>query len=94
MTDFYISAIRMDKTGQHIEFVKVIKAGNTANQATLNSRQFVAELINTTKVEFKTIRLVNNKWIYGSIVKATSAGYITTAPNGTTLDNLGNLPTF
>ncbi|EKK5377354.1 DUF3892 domain-containing protein [Morganella morganii] len=94
MANFYISAIRMDKTGQHIEFVKVIKAGNTADQATVNSRQFIAELINTTKLEFKTIRSVNNEWAYGSIVKATSAGYITTAPNGTTLDNLGNLPTF
>ncbi|MEY1422593.1 DUF3892 domain-containing protein [Morganella morganii] len=91
MTDFYISAIRMDKTSQHIEFVKVFEPGKSMS---VSSRQFIGELINTGKIEFRTAIHMNGKWKAGAVVRVTSAGYITTDPNGTTLDNLGNLPTF
>jgi hypothetical protein len=94
MADFNISAIKMDSTGQHIEWVKTHKTGGTGSS--VNSRKFVAELISAGKATFQTIFFdpVKNVWIHGAIVKATPAGYITTHPDGTTLDNLGRLPRF
>lgn len=97
MADFYISAIKMDITGQHIEFVKVHEnRGATFGPGTVNSRAFVGELIKTGKVEFKTIikNEAKNNWLDGAKVEVTDEGYITTHPNKTTLDNLGNLPEF
>lgn len=97
MEDFYISAIKMDSTGQHIEYVKVCKNnGSSIGPTTINSRIFVGELINTGKIEFKTItqNKADGKWYPGAKVEVTDDGYITTHPNKTTLDNLGNLPKF
>lgn len=97
MSDFYISAIRMDSTGQHIEWVKTHKVTNKTfdNSGSVNSRKFVGELISTGKISFKTI--VKNSagtWNIGAKVEVMSDGYITTDPNKTKRDNLGNLPTF
>lgn len=97
MADFYISAIKMDSNDQHIEFVKVHEnKGTTFGPGTVNSRAFVGELIKTGKVEFKTITKNEAKknWAVGAKVEVTDEGYITTHPNKTTLDNLGNLPKF
>ncbi|MBN6032916.1 DUF3892 domain-containing protein [Pantoea ananatis] len=97
MEDFYISAIKMDSTGQHIEYVMVRKnEGSSVGPATINSRAFVGELISTGKVEFKTItqNKTDGKWYTGAKVEVTAEGYLTTHPNKTTLDNLGNLPKF
>ncbi|MDM2857201.1 DUF3892 domain-containing protein [Citrobacter sp. Cpo071] len=99
MVDFYISAVRMDSTGQHIEWVKThkITSNSTFNsEGSINSRKFVGELISTGKVSFKT--LVKNRstgaWSTGATVEVMADGYITTDPNKTKRDNLGNLPTF
>jgi hypothetical protein len=99
MADFYISAIRMDSTGQHIEWVKTHKkTSDTSLEPTgsTNSRKFVGELISTGKIEFKTVTWdgVNNKWNIGAKVEVMADGYITTDPNKTKRDNLGNLPKF
>lgn len=97
MTDFYISAIRMDSAGQHIERVKTHKiTGNTFDiTGSDNSRMFVGELISTGKVSFTTItKNFSGKWQLGAKVEVMSDGYITTDPNKTKRDNLGNLPKF
>jgi len=97
MTDFYISAIRMDSTGQHIERVKTHKVnGNNFDLAgSDNSRKFVGELISTGKISFTTItKNSSGQWQLGAKVEVMSDGYITTDPNKTKRDNLGNLPKF
>ncbi|EMH6514335.1 TPA: DUF3892 domain-containing protein [Raoultella planticola] len=97
MEDFYISAIKMDSTNQHIELVKVHEnKGDKVGPGTINSRAFVGQLIKTGKIEFKTItwNKSTEKWSVGAKVEVMSDGYITTDPNKTKRDNLGNLPTF
>lgn len=99
MTDFYISAIKMDSNNQHIEWVKTHKkTGDNSLDSTgsVNSRKFVAELIKSGKVLIKTVtwNSSSQKWTIGAKVEATDSGYITTDPNKTKLDNLGNLPKF
>lgn len=99
MTDFYISAIRMDSTGQHIEWVKTHKKTSDSAMQTsgsVNSRQFIAELISIGRVEFRTVtwNSSTSKWAIGAKVEVMADGYITTDPNKTKKDNLGNLPEF
>lgn len=96
MTFFYISAIRMDSANQHIEWVRVHEINNSKlGTGMLTSRAFVAALIHTGTIEFRTITKIGSEpWKAGAKVEVTSNGYITTNPNKTTLDNLGNLPTF
>lgn len=99
MTDFYISAIRMDSEGQHIEWVKTHK--NVDNKSldtkgSVNSRKFISELIKTGKVTFQTViwNSAMNKWTIGAGVEVMDNGFITTDPNKTKSDNLGSLPKF
>ncbi|MEG2734517.1 MAG: DUF3892 domain-containing protein [Hafnia sp.] len=99
MADFYISAIRMDSTGQHIDWVKTHKKTSSTSlepKGSTNSRQFVGELISTVNIEFRTViwDAVNKKWNIGAKVEVMTDGYITTDPNKTKSDNLGNLPKF
>lgn len=99
MADFYISAIRMDSSGQHIEWVKTHKKiSDTSLESTgsTNSRKFVGELISTGKIVFRTVNWNSStqKWDIGAKVEVMSDGYITTDPNRAKRDNLGNLPRF
>lgn len=99
MTDFYISAIRMDSTGKHIEYVKTHKKTSDTSldpTGSINSRKFVGELISTGKIVFHTVTWNSStkKWEIGAKVEVMPNGYITTDPNRTICDNLGNLPTF
>ncbi|EBH8662577.1 DUF3892 domain-containing protein [Salmonella enterica subsp. enterica serovar Luke] len=97
MEDFYISAIKMDSTGQHIDQVKVHEnKGDKVGPSTINSRAFVGQLIKTGKINFKTItwNKTTEKWSVGAKVEVMADGYITTDPNKTKCDNLGNLPKF
>lgn len=97
MVDFYISAIKMDSTNQHIEYVKVHEnKGDKVGAGTVNSRAFVGQLIKTGKIEFKTITWneATEKWHIGAKVEVMTDGYITTDPNKTVRDNLGNLSKF
>jgi len=99
MADFYISAIRMDSTGKHIEWVRTHKKNSDTSldgTGSTNSRKFVGELISTGKIEFKTVTWdgVKNQWNIGAKVEVMADGYITTDPNKTKSDNLGNLKKF
>lgn len=94
MTDFYISGICRDSTGKHIQDVKIIKASKNGKEASVNSRQFVAELLKAGKATFKTIIYADGKWVYGANVHVIEDIYLTTDPNSTTRDNLGKLPVF
>lgn len=99
MTDFYISAVRMDSKGQHIEWVKTHKNVDNKSlepEGSVNSRKFIGELINTGKITFRTViwNQSTKLWDLGSVVEVMANGYITTDPNKTKFDNLGNLPTF
>lgn len=99
MSKFYISAIQMDKTGQHIEWVKTHKVINDKkfdSMGSINSRKFIVELIETGYITFETIskNKNSNTWKTGAEVYIVDKKYITTEPNGTKRDNLGNLPTF
>lgn len=95
MALYYISAVRMNANNQHIDYVKIIKAGNGSANASINSRQFVAELINDGAASFKTItKNTANQWVYGADVHVIDGIYLTTDRNSTKRDNLGNLPKF
>lgn len=95
MALYYISAVRMDANNQHIEYVKIIKGGKGAADATVNSRQFVAELISDGATKFKTITLnAANQWVNGADVHVIDNIYLTTDRNSTRRDNLGSLPRF
>ena len=97
MEDFYISAIKMDSNNQHIELVKIHEnLGKKIGPDTVNSRAFVGELIRKGKAEFKTITYNKEKksWSVGAKVEVMTDDFITTDPNKTKHDNLGNLPTF
>ena len=97
MEDFYISAIKMDSNNQHIEFVKIHEnLAKKIGPGTVNSRAFVGELIRKGKAEFKTITYNKEKksWSVGAKVEVMTDDFITTDPNKTKHDNLGNLPTF
>ncbi|MFJ5503352.1 DUF3892 domain-containing protein [Pectobacterium carotovorum] len=100
MPDFYISSVRYDSTGQHIEWVKTHKV--TYNQdkssfdtaGSMNSRKFVTELISSGKVTFKTVvKKADGSYSEGEDVRIVRR-YLTTDPNNTTKDNLGELPKF
>ena len=90
----YISGVRRDNAGQHIQYVKIIKAGNGEKDASINSRQFVAELINAGKTSFQTINYVNDKWVYGAMVHVIDGIYLTTDPNDTKCDDTVICPLF
>lgn len=95
MAHFYISAVKMDDSRQHIQWVKLIKAGKNSDHATVNSRQFVAELISEGAATFQTItKGSDGQWVYGATVHDIDGVYITTDANKTKRDNLGNLPEF
>ncbi|EEE0456077.1 TPA: DUF3892 domain-containing protein [Raoultella ornithinolytica] len=99
MVDFYISAIKMDSAGQHIESVKVHKInrdGSWNTAGSISSRKFISDLISMGKASFMTVvkNSSTGKWNLGAKVEAMGDGYITTDPNKTKLDNLGNLPKF
>ncbi|AYO38882.1 DUF3892 domain-containing protein [Serratia sp. P2ACOL2] len=94
MTLYYISAVRMDASNQHIEYVKIIKGGKGEADTTINSRQFVAELINDGATKFKTITRKDGKWVNGADVHVIDDIYLSTDRNSTKRDNLGNLPKF
>ena len=95
MAHFYISAVKMDDSRQHIQWVKIIKAGKNSEQATINSRQFIAELISKGAATFQTIlKGSDGKWVYGATVHDIDGVYLTTDANKTKRDNLGNLPEF
>lgn len=94
MTLYYISAVRMDASNKHIEYVKIIKGGKGEADTTINSRQFVAELINDGATKFKTITKKDGKRVNGADVHVIDDIFLSTDRNSTKRDNLGSLPKF
>ncbi|MBX8541077.1 DUF3892 domain-containing protein [Pseudomonas cichorii] len=97
MTDFYISAIQKDTSQTHIEKVRVHKVnGDHFGSGLVTDREFVANLIDLGHTTFKTIveNKTTGKWNIGAVIHVTDGNYLTTDPNKTKKDNLGNLPNF
>jgi len=94
--DYLISAVQYNF--QHTHIVKVYRHLDTGdNVVSLNiiNRMIVVNDLNLRKT-YKTI-FKNNKdqWTQGEDVRLIgSTGFITTDPNCTTRDNLGNLSEF
>jgi hypothetical protein len=96
MTDFCISAVRLDKDEQHIEWVRVHECQNAQiGPARTVSRRFVADLIRLGLVTFQTtVKDSSGKWKHGASVHVFDGEYLATDRNNTKKDNLGNLPKF
>ncbi|EGJ9766550.1 DUF3892 domain-containing protein [Escherichia coli] len=96
MADFYITAVKYDENHEHIVKVKTRqRVDGKVKAPSINSRQFIVELINTGKVSFWTgLQDSEGRWGKGADVTVTSTGFLTTSPNNTTRDNLGELPEF
>ena len=94
--DYLISAVRYDVEHNHIITVRrhLDMGDNVANPNIIN-RNIVANDLKNGK-SYKTIYKDNQgKWKQGEDVRLIgSTGFITTDPNKTTRDNLGNLPEF
>jgi hypothetical protein len=92
MADFFISGIRREKPGGHIQQVQVIKSGKAVRMTA--DRAFVADLITLGKTTFQTIFWENNAWRYGAHVHVVDGEYLATDRNARKEDNLENLPAF
>ena len=94
--DYLISAVQYNI--QHTHIVKVYRhldAGDNVKNPNIVNRMIVTNDLDLGKT-YKTI-FKNNKgqWTQGEDVRLIgSTGFITTDPNCTTRDNLGNLPEF
>lgn len=96
--DYYISAVRYNANGTHIEKVRVHTntAPNTIGVGYEWSRQDVIDVLDK-KRSVMTIYLRNNLWYQGEDVRSFSIGfkrYIRTDANNKEADNLGSLPIF
>ncbi|MEE4180948.1 DUF3892 domain-containing protein [Pseudomonas viridiflava] len=92
MADFFISGIRREKPGGHIQQVQVIKSGDSIRMTT--DRAFVANLITLGKTTFQTLFWKDNAWRYGAYVHVVDGVFLATDQNAKTEDNLESLPTF
>lgn len=86
---YYINGIRLDKTEEHIQFVRVRKA--VSNEHFVVPREFVAQLIQTG-VSFKSRYHDGNSWQTGADVEVYEDVFLRANRNSTAKDNLRNLP--
>ncbi|PBP62584.1 hypothetical protein CCL19_20305 [Pseudomonas syringae] len=96
MADYCISAVRYNTEGTHIEWVKVHKdLGSSIGGWMRCPRAFIADLISSNKATFQTI-VPGDKggWKDGSRIHVIDQVYLTTDPNSSKRDNLGNLEKF
>ncbi|HHA2786220.1 TPA: DUF3892 domain-containing protein [Stenotrophomonas maltophilia] len=96
MTDFCITAVRYSSNGSHIEYVYVNEElpGKIGSNRVV-PRAFVADLIRMKKATFQTrVETPEGKFRVGAAVHVIDDQYLTTDPNSTKRDNLGNLPQF
>jgi len=94
--DYLISAVKYNFEHTHIVSVKRhLDRGDLVELGNIISRNIVVDDLKKG-LTYKTIyRNQNNKWRIGEDVKIISnSGFITTDPNTTTRDNLGELPEF
>ncbi len=94
MANFYITAVRMDASNTHIDYVQIVQHGKAYSSRTINSRQFVAELIYSGLATFQTAIFNSGDWQYGATVHVVDGVFLSTDRNSTKRDNLGNLPRF
>ncbi|MNJ55796.1 hypothetical protein D3C77_513140 [compost metagenome] len=85
---YYINGIRLDKTGEHIELVRVRKEGS--NEKFIVPREFVAQLIQTG-VSFKSRYYDGKEWKTGADVEVFEDVFLRANRNSTAKDNLRNL---
>jgi len=95
--DYLISAVRFNDAGTHIVKVRVhADNGDTVGPSFEMTRQDVISKIDGGTT-FATIYSNNGQWKFGAMVKTVTIGgtrYIKTYSDGTTADNLDDLPMF
>ena len=94
--DYLISAVRYNFQHTHIVDVKRhLDQDDSVARGNIIGRNIVADDLRKG-LRYKTIyQDQNNKWAVGKDVRIiTNTGFITTDPNSTTRDNLGDLPEF
>ncbi|PLY59586.1 hypothetical protein HBH1_02096 [Herbaspirillum sp. BH-1] len=96
MADFCITAVRYNEKRTHIDFVLVNEEKPDAlGPDRIVARAFVADLIRLKKATFITrFKGPEKGYKHGADVHVIDDEYLTTEPNKTAKDNLGNLPEF
>lgn len=95
MADFCITAVQYSEDNKHIEWVEVREElpERKIGFPRIVSREFVADLIRLKKATFQTRTITaEKKWALGAQVHVIGKDFITTDPDKTVKDNLGNLP--
>lgn len=96
MTDFCITRVRYDPTGQRIAFLEVSEnLPNKFGDKYLVPRGFVADLIRMRKATFSTwVSKPEGGYKLGAQVHIFDETYLATDRNSSKKDNLSSLPTF
>lgn len=99
MTEYLIAAVGYSDKEEHIEWLLLVRLSEKrAVGSWLVPRDFAVDLIQTDSATFKTaiFTLRDGKFSYslGADVRLYDKKFLTTDPNKTERDNLGNLPRF
>lgn len=97
MADFCVSAVRYDKTGQHIEWLKVHQdMFKGIGPERLVQRAFIVDLIKLQIATFVTVTIDPDTQmrIDGARIHVVDGRFLTTDCNDSTRDNLAELPGF
>ncbi len=91
--DYGVTCVTYAKDEEHIESVMVHPITDEGKFGAGEKwiRQRVLQAIGKRKT-FKTIVKTKDGYKWGASVEPTDAGFLTTEPNETTRDNLGELP--
>jgi hypothetical protein len=96
--DYLISAVRFNAAGTHIDKVKAhVDQDDSVGSPVVMDRQTVIARINSGTTFATIFDNGNGGWKLGAHVKVVpiyGVDYIKTYADGTTRDNLDNLPTF
>ena len=96
--DFLISKVRYNEKHTHITHLYVHEdLGDTVGEGGTELRRYVVDKINNGYSFCTIVKDHEGKWTKGAkvvIERVDNIDYITTKPNGTSKDNLENLPEF
>lgn len=96
--DYLISKVRYNDNHTHITDVYVhLDNGDTVGAGNSEKRQWVISKIDLGYTFYTIFKDDNGKWSKGQKVikdRVNGVDYITTRPNGTSKDNLENLPEY